>query len=205
MSAYTAKFLKTLDEIIDRDYRFGDYSRIYWLDYGPMNIIPSDTRFCSKNWNKDEAVFYAASNFETAFCETLIRNNFDRRIERRLERSMITKRGRALIESAKPLAMIDLTDANCQKYAVPVTAIRGGDHRSGRAFARAIIDKRKDVDGILFPSRLKDGSQNIAVFNRALKKLAVTSKKQLKTMRRTYDLIEDYNIELIPDSGSKDA
>lgn len=202
MSKYSTSFFKSLEPIIKRDFTFDAMSRICWREYGPLNIIPGNTRFCKDTWSF--AVLYAAERYETAFCETLIRQNFNVKKKREVAESDLRGRVRAIIQTQDPLCVIDLTGNNVQRFGIPPSVIRNTDHRSGRAFSKALHDLRDDVDGILFPSRLEDGGVCIAVFERAFFKLDVIATTPMMRLGLTKSLLEKYRISIKPEDGDKD-
>ena len=203
MPKYTAKFFGTLDTIIDRTFTFDAYSRVYWREYGPLSVIPSDTRFSHSSW--PFAVLYAAERYETGFCECIVRDNFNKYMDRTVPYAGIYDRDRAILQSQEALTVIDLTGSNCQKMGIPVGVIRNTDHRAGRSFAKALFDYRPDVDAIKYPSRLEDGGLCVAVFERALYKIDAIRTTPLNRLRETTRLLQDYRIQIRPESESENG
>ena len=108
--------------------------RIYRHRFGPLNVIPSDTRFCQSSWPK--GTIYLASDLETAFIETLVRDTYDNRAKRHLQMGEVTSRGVAEVSSTSPIVMMDLTDDRHKTKGIKDAVITGTNHISGQVFAR---------------------------------------------------------------------
>lgn len=199
MATYAAKFFEPLDEIIVSDVTFERFSRVCWRDYGPLNVIASNTRFCKADW--PFAVLYASETYATAFCETLIRDEFNKKIERKIPYKELEGRDRALLMTSAPLALIDLRGDNFQRFGIPPAVIRNTDHRSGRAFSYALHQHREDVDGILYPSRLEDGGVCVAIYDRAFSKLYEEVSHPLLRLKETAVLLERFRVSIDPENG----
>lgn len=203
MPKYSAKFFEKIDPIIIDDYVFDAFSRIAWTRYGPLNVIPGNTRFC---WDDAPfAVMYCAQTLETAFCETFVRGQFDKKIDRVMSLSAFKDRERAILQTQDPLRMVDLRRNNSQKFSIPMGVTRNTDHRAGRNFAKNLHAFRRDVDGIVFPSRLIDGGECVAVFERALYKIDVIAVQPLDRLPAMIKLLEEYRFTFDPKSRQDDG
>jgi hypothetical protein len=178
-----------------RPVRLKAFVRLHRKAYQALDVIPSDTRFCGADW--PEGVIYAANRLQTAIAETLIRNRFDGRATRRLEQDEVSDRNVSILDAHTALHLLDLRGDGAIAYGVPAAVLRATNHRSGRVFARRLHDYLPDVDGILFPSRLLDGSVNVAVFERASRKVSVRSTRPLTDLRETDAALRALRIELI--------
>ena len=144
------------------------------------------------------SVLYAAMTFETAFVEVLVRDRFVKRETRYLSFGEI--RARSCVEVTlvgdDPLRMVDLRGDGCVRLGAPTDAVHARNHSAGRALGRALYEY-PDVDGVLFNSRLT-GGENIAVFDRAVGRLAVTNTCELEHHSELETVLEGQQIALIP-------
>lgn len=174
--------------------QFDNYRRLYWDEYGPLNVIPSNTRFCGDDW--DEGVIYAGDRFEVAFAETMIRDKYDGELTRILQMSDITPRAVAGVSFTEKLTLMDLTGSKAIAKGIPNAVFRSDDHTSGRKFARSIKDAHKDCAGIIFPSRLIDGCQNIAIFGEFSDRLAATRIGALSELTELERVIKAWGLSI---------
>ena len=177
--------------------RFPDSYRIMPERYraSPLGASTADSRFCSRN--AGYSVLYAASDFATAFIETVVRDRFVRQSERNVALREITERYWARI-SARPgteLTLLDLRGDGCARVGVPTDAVHARNHAAGRAFASAIHAEHADVEGLLHASRLT-GEDVYAVFDRGLGKLNVAETGTLLDHPRLPEVLERHSIGL---------
>ena len=161
----------------------------------PIGVTPGDSRFCLKDW--DFGVLYLARRFDTAFVETIIRNNFDRSMKRQLPGDAMSALRIVTVSTRKDIFALDLTGDGAVRYGVPNAVIRSANHASGRAFARQLHEHLNYVDAILYPSRYVDGGLCIAIFERALEKLTVVSSEPLETDPYLDETLSRYRIKVI--------
>ena len=162
----------------------------------PLGVAPGDSRFCSKA--DGFAVLYASPEFATAFIETIVRDRFTRRDQREVLLKEVTGRGWALI-TTKPrakLALLDLRKDGCVRLGAPTDTVNARNHAAGRALGRAIYSEHKDVDGLLFSSRLTGGDV-YAVFDRGIAKLDAPETGTLPEHPDLPDVLSNYSIKLI--------
>ena len=162
----------------------------------PLGVAPGDSRFCSKA--DGFAVLYASPEFATAFIETIVRDRFTRRDQREVLLKEVTGRGWALI-TTKPrakLALLDLRKDGCVRLGAPTDTVNARNHAAGRALGRAIYSEHKDLDGLLFSSRLTGGDV-YAVFDRGTAKLDAPETGTLPEHPDLPDVLSNYSIKLI--------
>lgn len=162
----------------------------------PLGVAPGDSRFCSKA--DGFTVLYASPEFATAFIETIVRDRFTRRDQREVLLKEVTGRGWALI-TTKPrakLALLDLRKDGCVRLGAPTDTVNARNHAAGRALGRAIYSDHKDVDGLLFSSRLT-GEDIYAVFDRGIAKLNAAETGILPEHPELTDVLSNYSIKLI--------
>lgn len=162
----------------------------------PLGVAPGDSRFCSKV--DGFTVLYASPGFATAFIETIVRDRFTRRDQREVLLKEVTERAWALI-TAKPrakLALLDLRKDGCVRLGAPTDTVNARNHAAGRALGRAIHTEHRDVDGLLFSSRLT-GEDVYAVFDRGMAKLDAAETGMLPEHPELTDVLSTYGIKLI--------
>lgn len=175
----TARYPRERVDAVLRPVPIGAIHRILLRAFlsDPLALWPSKSRFCD---GRSYAVLYAASNLETAFVETVVRDRFaqaDRRVisfDDVLARSCVEYAQRGV----EPLRLVDLRDDGCLKLGAPTDAAHARNHSAGRALSRALHDGHDHVDGICYRSRLT-GGECFAIFERAMSKLTVVRAQDL--------------------------
>ena len=162
----------------------------------PLGTTPADSRFCRKD--VAYTVLYAASDFATAFIETVVRDRFMHR--RRLEVGLaeVTKRGWAHIQTTPGtrLLLLDLRRDGCTSIGAPTDVVNARNHAAGRAFGRVVHAEHPNVDGLLYASRLT-GSDVYAVFDRGIGKLEAREFGRLQDHPDLPDVLEKDRIDLV--------
>ena len=162
----------------------------------PLGTTPADSRFC----RKDDAygVLYAASDFATAFIETVVRDRFMHRRRREIGLAEVTKRGWAHIQTTPGtrLLLLDLRRDGCTLIGAPADVVNARNQAAGRAFGRAVHAQHANVDGLLYASRLT-GSDIYAVFDRGIGKLEAREFGMLQDHRALPDVLAKQGIDLI--------
>ena len=162
----------------------------------PLGTVPADSRFCSRT--DAYTVLYASADFATAFIETVVRDRFTHRRERRVALREITERVWARI-STKPqteLALLDLRGDGCTRIGAPTDTVRARNHAAGRAFAKAVHAAHPDIDGLIYVSRLTN-EEVYAVFDRGITKLHPTGTGMLADHPALPEILERHGIELV--------
>ena len=162
----------------------------------PLGTAPGDSRFCAKA--DGFTVLYASPDFATAFIETVVRDRFTRKRRREILLKEVTERGWALIKT-KPRArlhLLDLRKDGCVRLGAPTDAVNARSHAAGRALGRAIHARHKDIDGLLFASRLT-GADIYAVFDRGSNKLEVVEHDRLAGHPDLPEVLAAHGIRLI--------
>ena len=168
----------------------------------PLGTGQSDSRFTTKNGAF--TILYAAADFATAFVETVVRDRFLRkRPQREIRLQEVRKRAYAHIASDRAgyLNLLDLRGDGPVRLGAPTDTVNARNHAAGRAFARAIYAKHKNVDGIIFPSRLSRGDVS-AVFDRAIEaKLVAQPAERLLHHPELAGVLERFDIKLIEEEA----
>lgn len=79
---------------------------------------------------------------------------------------------------------------------IPSDVARGSRQTLARAWSVAFHEHPADIDGILYPSRLK-GEHNIAVYDRAVPALACTATAPLLRATGLASVIRDLKIAIV--------
>ena len=110
-----------------------------------------------------------------------MRDRFTHRLKRELPLAAVLARGYARL-STQPghdLNLLDLRDTGCVDIGVPTDAVRARHFAAGQALGKALYEQHKDVDGLIYASRLT-GDDCVAVFDRAIGKFAIIDACELK-------------------------
>ena len=166
----------------------------------PLGATAAPSRFGDPQ--ERYAVLYAAQSVRCAFWEALARNRFTRRKRRELPRADIEARLVASIRSTERLALIDLRDDGPARIGAPSAVAHDSNHAAGRALSAAVHAGIPDADGFLYPSRFT-GDACVAVFDRALAKLAVLETAALASHVELLDALEEYDIVLTGPQGAQ--
>ena len=123
----------------------------------PLGTSPADSRFCTRNGGF--TVLYAATEYATAFVETVVRDRFTRRQGREVAVKEITAQVRARIamQPKATLTLVDLRGDGCTRIDAPTDTVKARNHAAGRALARDIHAGHADVDGIVYASPASPG------------------------------------------------
>lgn len=162
----------------------------------PLGTAPGDSRFCATA--NGYTVLYASPDFATAFIETVVRDRFTRKRRREVLLKEVTARVWVLIatKSRNTLRILDLSQNGCVKLGAPTDAVNARNHAAGRALGRAIYTEHKDIDGLLFSSRLT-GADVYAIFDRAIGKLDTQDVGPLQAHETFPGVLTEHNIKLV--------
>ncbi|MBB4287848.1 RES family NAD+ phosphorylase [Roseospira goensis] len=162
----------------------------------PLGTAPADSRFCARA--DGFTVLYAAMDMETAVVETIVRDRFTHRTQRRISLVEITARGWVRIDSRPGTAvrLLDLRGDGCIRLGAPTDAVGARHHGAGRALGRAIHAQHPGVDGILFASRLT-GRDIVAVYDRAAGRLLAVATGALHGHKELPGLLARHRIGLV--------
>jgi RES domain len=145
-------------------------------------------------------VLYVASDFQTAFLETVVRDQFVQTAHRTVLARQIVARGWVRVASRpdEPMNFLDLTGSGCVEIGAPTDAVRARNQAAGQALGRAIYHEHPGVDGILYASRLT-GEVCYGIFDRALAQLSAVEVGELIEHPELPALLEQHHIELSDD------
>lgn len=130
----------------------------------PAGAGYGSSRFSSTT--KSFRTLYAATEFETALAEAVIRDRFEERQRRIIYQTTLETFAATEISSSRALTLLDLRGDHSYQLGINTDAVRGRQHQPGQLFAEALV-KTVGHDGIIFSSRLT-GRDCFALFESAL-------------------------------------
>lgn len=153
--------------------RFG---RIYLRAYpDPLGYGKTPSRFSDPRRRRPAGRFgtlYLGDTLKVCFLEAILRDRRDGMVAALpIEEREILNRRYAEIEALADLRLVDLRDDHAVRMGVPSDVAKSSRQTLARAWALAFHQHRAAPDGIIYPSRL-NGHTNLAVFDRAISKLA---------------------------------
>lgn len=168
----------------------------------PLGFRPTPSRFSDPmigtRQGKPFGTVYFGESVEVCILETIIRDTGIGRGDHKLPvaESQLAAYSIAEISCREELALLDLRGGGTIRPGIPTDAVRASDQSLGQAWAAAIHTHPDEPDGILFSSRLNEQT-NLALFDRALGKLAVTDTAPLMDLEDELSAILDkYEVAL---------
>jgi hypothetical protein len=117
-------------------------------------------------------VLYLGETLKVCFLEAVLRDRRDGLIgDLPIDGDEIYARRYAEIETIADLRFVDLRDDHAIRMGVPTDVAKSTRQSLARSWALAFYEHLSLPDGIIYPSRM-NGHTNIAVFGRAVSKLA---------------------------------
>jgi RES domain len=142
-------------------------------------------------------VYYVGHTFEVAFLETIVRDlrngNPGPLI---LSANDLDDYVHVHVTVQARLDLVDLRGGNAVALGVPTNAVRASSHRLGQRASLAVYQRADRLDGIWYPSRL-NGDENLAVYDRAVPKLAAGARRKLGTCPELAPIVSAYHIALV--------
>ena len=175
----------------------GRWRRLYETRHpSPLGFGPGVSRFSDPSGSAF-GIVYLGSSLRVAFHEVILRDRADARSGSVLvPLSELESYTCAEIEIASPLKLIDLTADGPLKMGVPSDVVRAKNQSLARLWSVAFHAHPADVDGIYYPSRLNE-ERNLAIYDRALGKLRVSSTRRLMDLRDPLaEIINDFELEI---------
>ncbi len=151
------------------------------------------TRFASPT--KAFKVIYVAQDLTTAIAETLVRDRFQGRAQRKLLDVEAALWGMTEVNAGAPLMLIDLRTTGLVRLGVSTEAARGKAQGQGRKLSQAIHDQT-DAQGLIYNSRLTGGAC-ICIYDRALPGLVATPVVEVTRLAGFVDALRELNVTLI--------
>ncbi len=159
----------------------------------PLGAAFGVTRFASPT--KAFKVIYIAQYLTTAIAETLVRDRFQGRAQRKLLDVEAALWGMTEVSAGAPLTLIDLRTTGLVRLGVSTEAARGKAQGQGRKLSQAIYDQT-DAQGLIYNSRLTSGAC-ICIYDRALPGLVATPVVEVTRLAGFVDALRELNVTLI--------
>ncbi len=166
--------------LVDVGARFGRISFTRFND--PLGFGKGPSRFSDPRRRVADSrfgVLYLGGTLKVCFIEAVLRDQGDGRVgDFLLDECDLVVRSYAVIEVAEPLSLIDLRGDGPLRMGIPSDVVRGAKQSLARRWSVAVHEHPNKPDGIIYASRL-NGEVNIAVYDRAIYKLRVSSHRPL--------------------------
>jgi len=94
------------------------------------------------------------------------------------------------------LKLLDLRGDGCIRLGAPTDAVNARSHGAGRTLGQVIYSEHKEIDGLLFSSRLTSADVFV-IFDRAIQKIHSIESGKLQDHPELCDTLSKYNIQLI--------
>ncbi len=159
----------------------------------PLGAAFGVTRFASPT--KAFRVIYIAQDLTTGIAETLVRDRFQGRAQRKLLDVEAALWGMTEVSAGAPLTLIDLRTTGLVRLGVSTEAARGKAQGQGRKLSQAIHDQT-DAQGLIYNSRLTSGAC-ICIYDRALPGLVATPVVEVTRLAGFVDALRELNVTLI--------
>lgn len=185
-------------EIIASGRRFG---RIYAGDFpDPLGFGKTPSRFSDprrRDAAKRFGVLYLGETLKVCFLEAVLRDRRDGLSgDLPIEEREIYARRYAEVQTVSDLSLVDLRDDHAIRMGVPTDVAKSTRQSLARSWALAFHEHQSLPDGIIYPSRL-NGHTNIAVFARAVSKLAPVRVMPLISAPGLAAVITDLRVSLV--------
>lgn len=198
--APTADFGRVALDIapIDAGDLFGRIHRRAYPD--PLGFGKNDTRFSDPRRRIPEnrfGVLYLGSSLKVCFVETILRDQRDGIVgDVPIEERELDDRLYSVLRTREPLRLLDLQGDGPLRMGIPSDVVRGRTQTLARKWSLAIYDHPAHVDGLIYPSRL-NGETNLAIYDRAVTKLASSTSCELSLAPGIADALDDFAVALI--------
>ena len=141
-------------------------------------------------------VLYLGSTLKVCFVEAVLRDEGDGRISDLLiDERDLTVRRYAEVEASASLSLLDLRGDGPLRMGIPSDVTRGSKQSLARQWSVAFHDHPAQPDGVIYPSRL-NGETNLAIYDRAIGKLSVSSSSPLLRQHDLARVLRDLRVGL---------
>jgi hypothetical protein len=185
-------------ETVPSGRRFG---RIYASAFpDPLGFGKTPSRFSDprrRDATKRFGVLYLGETLKVCFLEAVLRDRRDGLIgDLPIDEKEIYARRYAEVETIAELSLVDLREDHAIRMGVPTDVAKSSRQRLARSWALAFHEHQSLPDGIIYPSRL-NGHTNVAVFERAVSKLAPARVMPLIGAPGLATVINDLRVSLV--------
>lgn len=177
------------------------FGRIYLDRYpDPLGYGKTPSRFSDPRHRVPVnrfGVLYLGESLKVCFLEAVLRDRRDGAVgDLPIEEAELRTRRYATIETAEPLRLVDLREDRAIRMGVPTDVGCASRQSLARAWSAAFYTHPEQPDGVIYPSRL-NGQTNLAVYDRAVPKLAVARVQQLIGAAGLADVLTDLQVALV--------
>ncbi len=142
-------------------------------------------------------VLYLGESLHVCFAEAVLRDRRDGAVgDLPVEEAELRARRYATLAVAAPLRLVDLRESCALRMGVPTDVARAARQSLARAWSAAFYAHPAQPDGVIYPSRLT-GQTNVAVYDRAVPKLAVARVQQLLGAAGLADVLTNLRVALV--------
>jgi hypothetical protein len=185
-------------ETVPSGRRFG---RIYASAFpDPLGFGKTPSRFSDprrRDATKRFGVLYLGETLKVCFLEAVLRDRRDGLIgDLPIDEKEIYARRYAEVETIAELSLVDLREDHAIRMGVPTDVAKSSRQRLARSWVLAFHEHQSLPDGITYPSRL-NGHTNVAVFERAVSKLAPARVMPLIGAPGLAAVINDLRVSLV--------
>jgi hypothetical protein len=178
--------------------KFGRIHRKTFPD--PLGFGKSRSRFSDPR-RRSEAnrfgVLYLGASLKVCFLETMLRDDRDGIVGQiAVAESELDDRRYSEIRVRESLRLLDLTGDGPVRMGIPSDVARGRRQALARKWSVAFHEHPQQPDGIVYPSRL-NGETNLAIYDRAVGKLAPWHAQDLKRAAGLPDVLDDFLVSLL--------
>lgn len=164
------------------------------FQHRPLGIGFGNSRFGAPNDQYN--ILYASAKLVTAVRETIVRDEFDRKVARTIKLRTIRRFSVVSIGSKRDLFLIDLRSGRASNMGIPLEVLHGEDYTSGGAFALEVYIEMPEIDGFLYSSRI-DEHACFAIFDRAVSsKLVSMDVMDLFNHDEFHSVVKEIRIEV---------
>jgi hypothetical protein len=177
------------------------FGRIYREAFpDPLGFGKTRSRFSDPRRRAEAnrfGVLYIGSSLKVCFLEAVLRDERDGVVgDYLMDESDLDTRRYAEVEVREALKLIDLRGDGPVRMGVPSDVPRGSKQTLARKWSVAFHDHPEQVDGIIYPSRL-NSETNLAVYGRAVGKLAAPRVHVLRLARGLAQVLDDFAVAVI--------
>lgn len=178
--------------------RFG---RLYSSRYtDPLGFGKTPSRFSDPRRRIERnrfGVLYLGESLKVCFLEAVLRDQRNGAVgDFLLSEHELRARRYAEIAIARELTLVDLRGDAAIRMGVPSDVVRGSQQSLSRWWSVAFHEHPQKPDGIIYPSRL-NAETSLAIYDRAIAKLAVTRVTPLIAARGLANILTDLRVALV--------
>jgi hypothetical protein len=178
--------------------RFG---RLYLSRYtDPLGFGKTPSRFSDPRRRIERnrfGVLYLGESLKLCFLEAVLRDQRNGAVgDFLLSEHELRARRYAEIAIARELTLVDLRGDAAIRMGVPSDVVRGSQQSLSRWWSVAFHEHLQKPDGIIYPSRL-NAETSLAIYDRAIAKLAVTRVTPLIAARGLANILTDLRVALV--------